>query len=123
MHPGRSCIACHANSGGEAPTFQIAGTVYPTAQEAYDCLGVNGSAAGVTVQITDAVGKVISLPVNSSGNFYYSGRAGALTLPYHAKVLAGGRERAMGAAQGTGDCNSCHSPTGQGGAPGRVMAP
>jgi mono/diheme cytochrome c family protein len=29
----------------------------------------------------------------------------------------------MGAKQTIGDCNSCHTPTGANGAPGRIAAP
>ena len=31
MEPGMACISRHASSGGEAPAFTIAGTIYPTA--------------------------------------------------------------------------------------------
>src|SRR5205814_8531152 len=46
--PGGACISCHAMSGGEAPAFKIAGTVYSTVREPDDCNGVNGTATGTT---------------------------------------------------------------------------
>jgi len=117
MQPGGTCIGCHATTGGEAPTFVVAGTVYPSAHEPNDC---NGS-ANASVVITDSTGKSLTLTTNAAGNFYAS--AGALTPPYHAKVVANGKERAMSAAQTTGDCNSCHTESGAHDAPGRIMLP
>ena len=121
MYPGRACITCHATEP-DAPKFQIAGTVYPTAHEPDSCLG-SPSGAGITVEITDAAGTVVSLPVNSSGNFYYRSRTSTLKLPYTAKVKQGTGVRAMSAAQMSGDCNSCHTQSGTNGAPGRIVAP
>jgi len=115
MHPGLACIACHAR--GEGPRFAVAGTVFPTAHEPDDCYGASSS---VTVVITDSAGKVLDLTTNGAGNFSYRG---TLSLPYTAKVAVNGQERAMGTAQTTGDCNSCHTVTGANGAPGRIMAP
>lgn len=118
MHPGGACIGCH--STGEGPRFAIAGTVFPTAHEPYDCNGSNGTTEGIVITITDSTGNVVNLNANGVGNFYYRG---ALSPPYHAKITAAGRERAMSAAQASGDCNSCHTTTGMSGAPGRIMAP
>lgn len=115
MHPGRACISCHEQAGG--PQLTIAGTVYPTAHEPDDCDGVAGS---VQVVITDADGATQTLRVNSAGNFY---SAAAVAMPFHAKVVSGGQERAMSAAQTTGDCNGCHTVDGASSAPGRIMAP
>lgn len=105
MHPGKACITCHATNF-KAPRFSIAGTVFPTAHEPDDC---NSKVTGVTVVITGADGKVINLPVSStSGNFSYTG---TVAKPYKAKVVAGGKERAMTKAQTDGDCNKCHTQT------------
>lgn len=132
MRPGAACISCHRSSGGEAPSFLIAGTVYPTAHEPDDCLGGTGmlGVGGVTVVITDANKQVVSIPVRTgsanrpgSGNFYLSTRVGTLTPPFSAKVTFMGRERAMNTAQDSGDCNSCHTQTGANGAPGRILLP
>ncbi len=40
-----------------------------------------------------------------------------------AKVKQNGKERAMQAAQMSGDCNSCHTQDGLMSAPGRIVAP
>ena len=116
MRPGEACIACHLQSGGEAPWFSAAGTVYMTGHEPNDC---NGS-GGATVVITDANGATYNLPVNSAGNF--SSGAG-MAFPIHAKVVYNGAERAMVAAQTSGDCNTCHTQSGANGAPGRIALP
>lgn len=116
MHPGKGCIGCHASSAA-APKFSVAGTVYPTGHEPDDCYS---TASGAIVEVTDAAGKVLTLTTNSVGNFYSTT---SLSLPYRAKVKYMGRERAMGSSQSSGDCNSCHTQTGAGGAPGRVLLP
>ena len=47
MQPGvYACINCHKSSGGEAPQFKIAGTLYPTAHEPDQCNGVNDDTDG-----------------------------------------------------------------------------
>jgi len=96
MQPGVACINCHNSSGGEAPRFTIAGTLYPTAHEPNQCDGVNGSTNGAKVVITDANQNVITLTPNSAGNFYYTG---TVVAPFHAKVTAMNGERDMVAGQ------------------------
>ena len=115
MHPGRDCIDCHTRSE-EGPSFTLAGTVFPDWREADDCLGV----AGVTVEITDATKGVYRTTTNAAGNFYLRE---PLTAPYSARLLYEGRERRMLEMQTVGACNSCHTPTGDNGAPGRMLAP
>jgi len=117
MHPGASCIDCHAK--GEGPKFIVAGTVYQDVAERNDCYGVQG----VVVQITDAKGKVIRMTTNRAGNFTLRTRGNAITFPYTAKVLFQGREAEMATPQSTGNCASCHTAKGENGAPGRVIAP
>ncbi len=109
MSPGDICQGCHG--------FSIAGTVYPTLHETGLCYGVNG---GAQVIITPSCGTPITLTVNSAGNFYYTG---SVRLPYTAKVVVNGAERAMVTPQTLGDCNACHTPTGLQGAPGRIIVP
>jgi hypothetical protein len=116
MHPGMACINCHQSSDG--PSLAIAGTVYPTVHEPDDCDGVTGGA--VHVVITDATGQTFQLNVNSAGNFYSSA---PIAMPFHAKVVSASGERAMTAAQTTGDCNSCHTVNGANSAPGRNTVP
>ena len=118
MRPGDTCVSCHAQSGGEAPPLTIGGTVYKTAHEPTLCEGANVS--GANVVITDANGQSFTISVNSAGNFYSS--TGVAT-PFHAKVVTSVGERAMSAAQTSGDCNSCHTESGANSAPGRIMLP
>jgi hypothetical protein len=122
MRPGGACISCHAMSGGEAPAFVVAGTVYPTAREPDDCNGINGTTSATTVVIVDANNRSTSVPVNAVGNFYMQ-TSTPVALPFRAKVVRGGAERAMLTPQMTGDCNSCHTQDGANGAPGRIVAP
>lgn len=120
MQPGVACIACHRKSGGEAPTFAIAGTIYPTVHEPDLCYGASGS-TGVRVVITGADGAVVTLTPGASGNFSYQG---ALATPYTAKVTdMNGGERVMSESQTTGDCNGCHTEAGSNSAPGRIAVP
>jgi cytochrome c553 len=118
MNPGAACIDCHA-SGGEGPQFSIAGTLYPTVHEPDLCDGADG-ANGATVVITGADGKSLTLSPNTAGNFYSETR---VALPYQAKVVYMGRERAMTDAQTSGDCNACHTQAGTNNAPGRIVLP
>jgi hypothetical protein len=120
MEPGQACISCHTRGGGEAPTFAIAGTLYPTGHEPNNCNGANG-ASGAKVVVSGSGGTSITLTPNSAGNFYSSM---FLSAPYTAKVVTGsGIERVMVSPLSTGDCNSCHSQTGANGAPGRITMP
>jgi mono/diheme cytochrome c family protein len=119
MEPGLACTNCHASSGGEAPRFAVAGTVYPTAHEPDLCNGANGT-NGARVVITGANGASVTLTPNAAGNFYYEG---TIATPYSAKVTYMGRERDMGATQTSGDCNACHTQNGTMSAPGRILLP
>ena len=116
MQPGRACISCHAR--GEGPRFDFAGTLYPSAHEPNDC---NGAPLDTHVIITDANGTQLVLMPNSVGNFS-AGRSG-LVMPYTVRLERGTHVREMVAAQSTGDCNGCHTETGDKRAPGRIMAP
>ena len=140
MHPGRACIACHEQGGGDgdgdhddddgdgdhhkddddAPALVIAGTVYPTSHEPDDCEG----STDAEVDITDANGVVYKLEVNSSGNFLLKQKdAKSFAMPFSASVTRGGAVRAMMASQTSGDCNACHTQAGENGAPGRILDP
>lgn len=119
MHPGDACISCHSSrGGGEAPLFALAGTLYPTAHEPNDCNG--SSAVGASIVITDANGTSHTLTPNAAGNFDWTG---SLAKPYSAKVVYQGRTRAMATKQTDGDCNGCHTESGNSAAPGRIMLP
>jgi hypothetical protein len=121
MEPGQACITCHARSGGEAPTFVVAGTLYPTGHEPDNCNGTNGTSSGAKVVVIGNNGNSITLTPNSVGNFYSST---SLPGPYKAKVVnSAGIERVMATAVSTGDCNSCHTQNGANSAPGRITLP
>lgn len=117
MQPGKTCIACHSATGG--PSFELAGTVYPTLHEPDRCNGVNGALTGVSVLVIDAAGKSHTMPVNAAGNFM---RVTGIPMPYRAMVVKGSKIREMKTLQTDGDCNGCHSEKGSG-APGRIMVP
>lgn len=123
MNPGRACITCHESADDDGPIVQIGGTVYPTFHEEDMCLGVDGTTTTADVVITDARNKTFTLPVNASGNFAWFVGQEAISFPIRAKVVSGGRERAMATPQMTGDCNSCHTQGGANGAPGRIALP
>ncbi len=114
MNPGEACIACH--SRGEGPTFTAAGTVMGDFADANNCNGVDS----VTVRLTDANGVVHEETTNSAGNFSFSE---AIAMPYTAEIENANGVSAMSAAQSDGDCASCHTAEGTGGAPGRIVAP
>lgn len=114
MNPGEDCVYCHTKKDG--PAFAIAGTVFPAASEANDCYG----SSGVTVEITDANGKVHSMTTNAAGNFFWRKTSGAIALPYKAAIVKGTTRIEMPDEQYDGSCNSCHTPTGIGGANGRI---
>lgn len=126
MHPGMACLTCHKQM---EPFLEmrlpVVGTVYPSGHEPDDCLGVDGTAEAMYVEITTADAKVVKLPVNSSGNFLYDAfeDGGALMFPITAKVVKGDKVRAMLTPQSTGDCNSCHTQDGTQAAPGRIVEP
>jgi hypothetical protein len=120
MNPGQACITCHSSSGGEAPRYVIAGTLYPTGHEPNNCNGTNGN-TGAHVVVTGSNGTSVTLTPNSAGNFYSST---SLSGPYKAKVVdSAGKERAMVSTAPNGDCNSCHTQTGANSAPGRITLP
>ena len=114
MAPGRSCLGCHALSGG--PSLTLAGTVYPSLHEPDDCAGAGSN---VSVVIVDATGKSHPVPVNAAGNFL---RVTGLPMPYTARVVSGTKVREMTTPQTSGDCNGCHTQDGAH-APGRITAP
>ena len=113
MHPGVACIKCHAENDG--PSFKLAGTVF-SSNEPDDCLG----AKDTSIVVTGADGKSIKMAANEAGNFYSNL---ALTMPYRAMVVSGGKTKVMLGEQVSGDCNSCHTEKGSNGAPGRITLP
>ncbi len=73
MGPGWACIDCHATSNAstgenDAPIFNFAGTVYPSAHEPNNCTAP--ASEGATIEITDANGLVFTQTANAVGNFF-----------------------------------------------------
>jgi hypothetical protein len=122
--PGSPCNRCHhednaASGHGEAPIFNFAGTVYPTAHEPELCIAPAGMGGQVVVVYES--GQVAIAPINATGNFMHHAEANAGA--YLAKVIWNGRERQKRNPQTEGDCNTCHSAEGHEGAPGRFVLP
>jgi hypothetical protein len=119
MYPGRACNDCHASEKPDE-IYSFAGTVYPTAHEPDDCLGVGSGDA--VVEITDDNGNVHTATTNSSGNF--SSNAG-IAFPATVRIVVGNQslEMVTPLMAGDGDCNTCHTQDGSDGAPGRIILP
>lgn len=122
--PGSACNRCHheenaASGHGEAPIFNFAGTVYPTAHEPELCIA-RGAEGGEVIVVYES-GHVVIEPINATGNFMHHAEAG--TGAYLAKVVWNGRERQKRNPQTDGDCNTCHSAQGHEGSPGRIVLP
>jgi hypothetical protein len=129
MHPGAACNACHSVSGG--PNLRVAGTVFPSLHDENDCNGV-APPPQLTVVVTDSKGRTFNALVNAAGNFSIEGGGDSEDQgnggppprpPYKARVTDGTKIRVMKGTVSSGDCNSCHTPQGLNGAPGRILAP
>jgi hypothetical protein len=116
MAPGTPCVSCHAGSG--ATDLFSAGTVYPTLHEPDNCQGTSSS--GLSVVLIDANNTSHTIPVNAAGNFV---RYTSIPLPYRALVVSGTGTKAMNTPQTDGDCNHCHSESGDSTTPGRIIGP
>jgi hypothetical protein len=85
------------------------------------------AAAGGRDVLTNATvgadGVVTRLTSNSVGNFYLSTRSSRVVMPYTARVTLNGQTYAMETETSNGDCNSCHTPGGNGDTAGRIVAP
>ncbi len=112
MLPGRSCMACH-RQGGQASgaVWTASGTVYGSGSSACN----TGGLEGVKVELADENRKIlITLYTNRSGNFFT-----AEPLSYEkliARVSKDGKIKEMSSPVPSGDCASCHNPTGPAGA-------
>jgi hypothetical protein len=129
MYPGEACNACHASEAGAGgPVTNFAGTVFAEGHAEDDCLPTAAEAAEVSqaqVVIIGADGSTTT-PSLISENGFANGNFtsyGSVPLPYTAKIVYQGKERAMIGPQTNGDCNVCHTVTGQSGAPGRIVLP
>lgn len=134
MNPGFACRACHlgqnfqgqnpGGGGGEpGKAYFFMGTAFSTPHEPDLCAAADVPADAV-VEILDGTDTVkLSLPINAAGNFRSRSTTAGFPLPYKARVVAGGKTVAMASAQMEGDCNTCHTAAGTGGAPGRILLP
>jgi hypothetical protein len=132
MRPGEACVACHTlNHQGSfgPPIFTFAGTVFSEGHALNHCLPTADETTALKqaqVVITGADGTQLTLPLSLntlSGEIGNFSTTKTLQMPYTAKVVYAGKERAMTTPQSTGDCNSCHTVTGANGAPGRIALP
>jgi hypothetical protein len=87
--------------------------------DAENCRGVPTA----LVEIIGADGVVTRLTSNSAGNFYLSTGSSRVVKPYIAQVTMNGQTYVMETETSNGDCNSCHTPSGNGGTTGRIVAP
>ena len=103
---GRDCMGCHANGGGDAPQFELGGTVYDASGNAV---------SGAEVRLVDANGTATSVYSGPSGTFYKSGSGFA--GPAHIGIRnATSTQNMMTALQSTsqppastgGACSACH---------------
>jgi hypothetical protein len=109
---GQDCVGCHAMSGGEAPPFTFAGTVYDS----------TGAGLGdVEVRLIDANGQVISLyssPGGGGGGGGSSTGNFGTTKSWVAPARVGIRNATTSAdmlvplQSGQGGCNACHCSGG-----------
>ena len=122
MNPGLACLACH-QSQAPGKAYPYSGTVFPGRHEKDRC---NSRApSGAKVEIIDVNGNVVitMYPSATSGNFHSARYPAAVALPYTARVTVSGRTATMTTPQTSGDCNSCHTEQGTGGALGRIVWP
>ena len=100
---GQNCMNCHNPGGGEAPVWQIAGTVYNQAMTAtYPNATVNlytGPNGTGTLKYT--------IKVDARGNFYTSGTIDFTGGLYPS--VTGTSTNFMSSSITTGACNSCHN--------------
>lgn len=117
--PGQPCLVCHDGTGPASAKFSVAGTVYALR-------GQTDPISGITVQLTDALGSVISPVTNSAGNFFVSFSTWAPTAPikvalYFDKGADDEKSIAMTTHIGRdGSCASCHFDPPGPTTPGRV---
>lgn len=110
---GRACLECH-RSGGSAPNWFAAGTVYSNVAN-------KTPAARVEVRFRAASGAAKSVYTDALGNFYLPAlEAEGLAFPLQVGARDGTTVRLMSAGLIQGNCASsnCH-----GGAPGPIHLP
>lgn len=104
---GMACLGCHTGAG--APRWNVAGTLYSSAQG-------GTPVAGATITIVDADNVTTRLVTASNGNFY---TGAVVAFPIRVVASKCPDSRTMGALAPGGNCNSCH----QVGSAGRIHLP
>jgi hypothetical protein len=118
MRPGNNCLRCHTTGkqAGSKP-FSFGGTVFPFANSDPCSNGVQG----ITVQVSDAKGKTVTVVSNEAGNFW---SAESLTPPFRIVAKRGDKIAEMPIEAPTGGCALCHSATAPiSGAQGAIRPP
>ncbi len=100
---GRPCLQCHG-SGGPAPRFAFAGTVYK------DATGT--PAPRVQVRVVGADGVARTAFTDADGNFFFRFASGAVKFPALAGARDGDTAELMTNTTANGNCNSCHRAGG-----------
>jgi hypothetical protein len=98
---GTACLGCH-KSGGAAPSFAFAGTVYVD-----DKRSAPNPAAEIGVD--DAKGAESIAHADADGNFWSLGAP--IALPAHAAARQAAKIVRMGSTVDKADCNVCHDAT------------
>lgn len=101
---GQNCMACHKPGGGEAPTWNLAGTVYNQARTA-----ANSNATVKLYTGPDGTGVLkYTFKVDALGNFY-TGGAIDFTGDLYPSVTGATTTQFMSSPITSGACNSCHN--------------
>jgi hypothetical protein len=96
-HAGVDCLGCH--TGGGAPKWTVAGTLYST---------VSGGAAVATINVTDANGQKLKLVTATNGNFW---TGSAVAYPLQVSASRCPPTVPMVSPVSTAGCNGCHGST------------
>lgn len=103
---GQNCMNCHKPGGGEAPVWNIGGTIYNEA-----LTNTNSNATVKLYTGPNGTGTLkYTFQVDAKGNFYTSGAidfAGGL----YPTVVGATTTNHMSSSITTGACNSCHTGT------------
>lgn len=101
---GQNCMNCHKPSGGEAPVFNVAGTIY---NEALTVANSNATVKLYTGPNETGTLKY-TIQVDAKGNFY-STSAIDFTGGLYPSVMGDRSTYSMSTPIKSGACNSCHN--------------
>ena len=100
---GLNCMICHRPGGGEAPTWQIAGTVYDEAL----VIPYPNATVNLYTGPNRSGNLKYTLAVDARGNFYTSGKID-FTSGLYPSVSGNNTTYSMSTPITNGACNSCH---------------